>query len=308
MSNQDSTTSTLNISASKVRGKCDLKCAYNFKYTDTTLVAYNRDIFIELSCEPQNTPPVSYNAQQYNVQYMMIISPSIHEYNGNQAPGEFCIIHNPVNGGNDLYVYIPLFESTNSNTGTTLLTEIITDVASSAPSSGESTNLNLSNFTLQDIVPSASFYSYSLNQDNNISNSIVFGLNNGIPLTQDTLSTLTSIINPFPETIPDTELYFNKGGPNLSGSDIGEGIYISCNPTGSSESTTTVVKNNTTNDIASILNNPVFTQVFFGCFLFIVIFAVLSFIFNMLAGKPMQMPSYFTKGKSSSTHTATNTS
>ena len=308
MSNQDSTTSILNITSSNIRGKCDLKCAYNFDYPNTTLVAYNRDIFIEISYEPTNTPPVTYNTEKYNVLYSFIISPSSHEYNGAQVAGEFAILHTPVNGGNDLTVYIPLFQSTNSNTGTTLITEIITDVAASAPSPGETININLSNFTLQDIVPSASFYSYSLDEDNNISNAIVFGLNNGIPLTQETLSTLTSVIEPSPLTIPNTELYFNKGGPNQSGSDIGEGIYISCNPTGSSESTTTVVKNNTTNDIASILNNPVFTQVFFGCFLFIVIFAVLSLIFNMLAGKPMQMPSYFTKGKSSSTHTATNTS
>jgi hypothetical protein len=308
MSNQDSTTSILNITSSNIRGKCDLKCAYNFDYPNTTLVARNAGTAIELTCEPANTPPVTYNTEKYNVFFCFIISPSSHEYNGAQVAGEFAILHTPVNGGNDLVVYIPLFQSTNSNTGTTLITEIITGVAASAPTSGETTNINLSNFTLQDIVPSSSFYSYSLDEDNNISNCIVFGLNNGIPLTQETLSTLTSVIEPYPITIPNTELYFNKDGPNQSGSNIGEGIYISCNPTGSSESTTTVATNQTTNNIASILNNPVFTQVFVGCFLFIVIFAVLSLIFNMLAGKPIQMPSYFTKGKSSSPNTATNSS
>jgi len=307
MSNQESTTSQLNISSSNVSGKCDLKCAYSFKYPNTTLVAYNRNIYIGLTCEPQNTPPVTYNGDQYNVQEILIISPSIHEYNGAQTSGEICISHTPVNGGNDLMVYIPLFESTNSNTGTTLITEIITDVASSAPSEGESTNINLSNFTLQNIVPSTSFYNYTSNEDNNITNNIVYGLNNGIPLTQSTISTLTSIINPFPNNVPNTDLYYNKGGPNLSGSDIGEGIYISCNPTGSSESNTNVeIKNQTTNNIASILNNPIFTQVFFGCFLFIIIFFVLSVVFNMMSGKQMKLPSYLTKG--SSTHTSTTSS
>ena len=304
MSNQESTTSQLNISSSNVSGNCDLKCAYNFKYPNTTLVAYNKNIYILLTCEAQNTPPVTYNSEQYNVQSIILISPSIHEYNGAKAPGEISITHTPENGGNDLIVSIPLFESTNSNTATTLITEIITDVASSAPSEGESTNINLNNFTLQDIVPSSSFYNYTLNEDNNITNNIVYGLNNGIPLTQSTLSTLASIIVQFPSDIPNTDLYYNKGGPNSSGSDIGEGIYISCNPTGSSESNTNVeIKNQTTNNIASILNSPIFTQVFFGCFLFIIIFFVLSVVFNMMAGKQMILPSYLTKGSSTQTST-----
>lgn len=306
MSNQESTTSSLNISSSNVSGNCDLKCAYNFNYPNTTLVAYNRNIFIDLACEPTNTPPVTYNTEKYNVQNIMIISPSLHEYNGNQAPGEICITHTPVLGGIDLVVFIPLYQSTNSNTATTLFTEIITDVASSAPSEGESTNINLSNFTLQDVVPLKPFYSYYSNQEGTKSNAIVFGINNGIPLTQETLTTLTNIITPYPNTVPNTDLFYNKGGPNVSGSGIGDGIYISCNPTGASESTTNVeIKNQTTNNISNVLNNPIFTQVFFGCFLFIIIFFVLSVIFNMMAGKPMKLPSYLTKGRHTSTTTST---
>lgn len=311
MSNQDSTTSQLNISSSNVSGNCDLKCAYNFKYPNTTLVAFNRNIFISLTCEPQNTPPVTYNTEQYTVQNMMIIAPSMHEYNGNPAPGEFCITHTPVLGGNELIVYIPLYESTNSSTATTLITEIITDVASSAPSDGESTNINLNNFTLQNIVPSSSFYSYTTNADgeNAATNNIVYGLNNGIPLTQSTLTTLTSIISAFPETAQSADLYYNKSGPNLSGSGIGEGIYISCNPTGSSETTTNVeIKNQVTNNISNILNNPIFTQVIFGCFLFIIIFFVLSLLFNMMAGKTIKLPSYLTKSSHGTTSTATTSS
>jgi hypothetical protein len=95
-------------------------------------------------------------------------------------------------------------------------------------------------------------------------------------------------------------LYYNKAGPNVTGN-LGEGIYISCNPTGVSESTTNVeVTNTTTNDIANILNSPIFIQVFLGCITFVVIFFIVSVLFNLMSGQKMEMPSYLKPSKTSS--------
>lgn len=297
--------SPLNISGTNVNGTCDSKCAFNFNYSTTSLVATNNGIQISLQVDEQNIPPVTYNTEQYKVAAIVIRSPSMLLYNGNQAPGEIEIMHEPVNGGNILFVFIPLYESTNSTTASNLITEIITNVASSAPSSGEQTTVNISNFTLQDIVPNKPFYSFSFG---NIFSCIAYL--KGISLTQTTLSTLSTIITAGPSSeIPQTELFLNESGPNqkLSGNDE---IYISCNPTGSSEATKTVdYTTTTTNDLTNFINNPQVIQVFVGCLLFIVIFFIVSMIFNFISGKPLQMPSYFqAKASTSSASTTTKTS
>ena len=304
MSTSETTNSPLNITGSNVSGRCDLKCAYNFNYTTTSLVATNYGIQISLQVDEQNVAPVTYNTEQYKVTGIVIRSSSMLLYNGTQAAGEIEITHEPVNGGSQLIVFIPLYESTNSTAATNLITEIITDVASSAPSSGEQTTINLNNFTLQSIVPKRPFYTFSLL--NSTVNCIAYGIKTGIPINQTTLSSLSTIITPTSVSdIPQTELFVNDTGPNMSGSNIGEGIYISCNPTGSSESTTSVeVTNTTTNDLANLINNPVVIQVFVGCLLFIVVFFIISMIFNFIAGKPMQLPSYLTPKKTSTTSTS----
>ena len=296
----------MNITSSAISGECDLKCALNFDYQTTSLVATNNGIQISLQVDNQNTPPVTFNSEQLKAINFTITSQSSFLYNGVQAPGEIGILHESVNGGPILVILIPLYESTNSNSATDLITEIITNVASSAPSDGEQTTINLNNFSLQNIVPEKPFYTYSIGE---VINVVVYGINNGIPLTQSTLSTLSSILTATPLTIfePGTELFYNKLGPNLSGS--GEGIYISCNPTGTSESTTDVqVKNSTTsttNDLGNMFNNPLIVQVFFGCLIFIAIFFFVSLFFNILSGKTFKMPNYLETHKSSAAHTST---
>jgi glyceraldehyde 3-phosphate dehydrogenase len=73
--------------------------------------------------------------------------------------------------------------------------------------------------------------------------------------------------------------------PNSTGAAISEGIYISCQPTGSSEETTEVTqaKTPTTFNISAMLNNPTFQlimEILAGCIAFIILFAVLNFAYN----------------------------
>jgi len=289
----------LNITRSSVSGNCDLKCAFNFNYQTTSLVATNNGMQISLQVDEQNTPPVTYNTEQYKVISFSICSPSSLIYDGNQAPAEIAIEHIPVNGGEQLIVFIPMYASGNSNSATDLITEIISNVSSSAPSSGEQTTINLNNFSLQNIVPSKPFYTFSIG---NVINVIAYGINTGIPLNQSTLTTLSGIIGATPAaSLIGLELFFNAAGPNSSGSDIGDGIYISCNPTGSSETTTPVV--NTKNDISNIINNPMVKQVFVGCLLFIIIFFLISMLFDFISGKKTHIMNSLTAKKPTTTTT-----
>ena len=236
------TNSPINISPQSITGKCDLKCAYNFDYPTTSLVATNEGVILSLKCDNQTNTPVTFNNNKYNVEAMYIFAPSLHLFNGSKAEAEFIIVHNPQSGGSKLSVCIPIVQSGNSSDATNLVSEIIELVSSGAPSINETTTLNISNFTLNNIVPKKPFYNFN---SRILGDCIIYGNTFAIPLSRTTLSTLTSIIQPYNlNDIGDGNLFFNSTGPNQSTSG-GDGIYISCSPTGNSVETTDTTTNNT---------------------------------------------------------------
>ena len=79
---------------------------------------------------------------------------------------------------------------------------------------------------------------------------------------------------------------------------MGDGIYISCQPTGSSEEEMSVSYNKNTStaiDASSMLNNPttlIIVQVIIGCIIFIITFFSLNYAYNYLVSKPIKMPKF----------------
>jgi hypothetical protein len=291
----------INISKQNISGKCDLKCSYNFKYSESNLTAKNNGVYIALTPDTEKVPPVTYNNQKYNVSEISILSPSMHIFNGATVAAEIMIEHTPVQGGSQLSVCIPIISSSDSSTTSNLITEVIQGVSSNAPAANETTNLNISGFTLQNIVPNKPFYSYT---DSNSVDFIVFDINNAIGLSSSTITTLQKIITPFPIPTPGGQLFFNSSGPNTT--KIGEGIYISCQPTGSSEEETAVTydKNVTTYDFTDITNNPtakIIFQIIIGCLLFIVIFMAVSYGYSYVVNGEAKMPNVVQQFKVGST-------
>lgn len=286
MSNQP-----MNISPKNVVGKCDLKCSYAFKYNESNSTAKNNGAFIKLSYESRSVPPVTYNNEKYTVSSIMITSPSLHYFNDKSMPGEIIIEHVPVKGGNNLNVCIPFISSSETSKSSPIITDIIKLVSSSAPSEGDSTDLNISDFNLQNIVPRKSYFAYSTGANDYI----VFGALDAIPLSSNTLTTLQQIIKPFPLTMPTAQLFYNAKGP-VSGLQIGNGLYISCQPTGSSDDETSVTYDKDTSstvDLSSIINSPVFKYIVLivvGCIIFIVIFYGLAAFYSYLSGDEVKLP------------------
>ena len=285
-------TQNIDISPQNVSGKCDLKCAYNFKYSESNSTAKNNGVMIGLSYDNSSVPPVLYNNQKYNVTNILITCPSLHTFNGSQASAEIVIEHSPVTGGGQLFVAIPFSSSSESSTASNLVTEIIQSVATNAPSQGNSTNLSLSDFTLQNVVPNKPFFSYT---DSDKNDWIVFGMLSAIPLSSNTLTTLGQIIKPFPLPMTGNSLFFNSSGPNSSGS-VGDGIYISCKPTGSSEEETAVEysKNTPSYDLSNMMNSPIASliiQIIVGCILFVIVFLMFNYIYSWITTGATKLPS-----------------
>ena len=286
-------TQNINIARDNVEGKCDLKCSYNFKYNESNTTAKNDGIEISLTYDNSNTSPVTYNTQKYNVSKITIMCPSIHTFDGALAAAELCIEHTPVKGGPNLMVGIPIRSSSESSSASNLITEIINNVASNAPASGDSTNLNIQGFTLENIVPKKPFYSYTESES---SEWIVFDNLDAIPLSSSTLEVLGKIIQPFPIPTTGGGLFYNSSGPN-SLDNLGDGIYISCKPTGNSveEIPVEYSKNESTNDLSNIFKNKTFLlifQVIIGCIVFIIILVIASYTINYMTTGESKFPSF----------------
>jgi hypothetical protein len=125
----------MNISESTpyLNGNCDLKCDYSFYYQLSICSIYpNSDnTFLHFTYENNSngTKQVLYNGVEYNVSGILISSPSIHYFDGNQAEAEIIITHHPVLGnGLPLFVSIPITTSQGSipnQKGSKLLNEMI---------------------------------------------------------------------------------------------------------------------------------------------------------------------------------------
>lgn len=278
-------TENINISSTNVKGKCDNKCSYAFKYSESSSTAKNNGVLINLTYDSTSVPPVVYNSEKYIVENINIVSPSIHTFNNVSMPGEIIISHTPQSGGIPLKVCIPFTSSSESSSASQIITDIINKVASNAPSEGNSTNLNM-NFSLQQIVPRKPFFVYTGEYSGGNSDWVVYGELEAIPLSSTTITTLQQIIQAFPIATPGGDLFYNSKGP-ISGLQLGDGIYISCQPTGSSEEETSVEydKNSTSFDFSNIFENPNFKSIIIiiiGCLLLIIIFYGISIFYKYL--------------------------
>ena len=122
----------------------------------------------------------------------------------------------------------------------------------------------------------------------------MFGILDAIPLNSDTISTLQKIIKPFFLPMTGGELFINTSGPNSK--KVGEGIYISCKPTGSSSEGTEVEysKDTPSYDFGNILSNPVtktIFQIIVGVILFIIVFMTFNYIYQWITTGETKIPS-----------------
>jgi len=274
----------VNISHSNIEGKCDLKCSYNFDYTDDNSVANNNGKYILIQPQEMNkTLPVTFNKKKYFVKSSAITNGSSLLYNNKPVDAEITIYHVPENGGKELHVIIPIKSSSETSLGSDEITKVINYVANSAPAIYDKVNIS---FNIQKIIPNKPFVNFS--KDN--VDYIAFMLLDAIPLSSFTLEKFKKIIKPNTYIITDTGgLFLNSSGPNTS-KELSDGIYISCNPTGVSEETeeVTYLKEDISFNIDDAMKNPYFillVQLFFACLVFIIICFLWNLVFKLIDGE-----------------------
>ena len=286
----------IDISIKNISGKCDLKCAYSFKYPNSSCTATNRGEYISIAYDSSSNAPVTYNGVGYNVNEIRIYSPSLHTFNGTHAAAELMIIHASNKGTKPLLVCVPFMEGNTSTKGSSILTSVVNGMSSNAPSEGETASVYIDDFTMDAFVPKKPYFSYTAIQpyqpcvgDVDL---IVFTpvMSSGY-IASGTLHKLNTIISNNSYTIKTGPLlFFNEKGPGTSG--LGGEIYIDCKPIDKSSEETLItqeVPNSSSNisvniDVNTILENPLF-QIIISSLLFVGIILIFTIIVKALSNR-----------------------
>jgi carbonic anhydrase len=265
--------------------KCLEKCAYNFNYPETNLVIQNDGIQITATFADNTiSNPVEYNHAKYNVSKIIITSPSLHKFDNAKVAAELIVEHNPVNGGDKLWVCVPIKVSDSTSL---FISDIINETAKNRPEESIEPFAYNIDFTLQQLIPVKPYYNYygSYGPSDN-GNFIVFDAMNSLTISSYAYSKITgdnSIISP--NNIPmivniqqneTNPLYYNSNGPNLS--KLENEIYIDCKPTGKSGDLVDVVnpKQNVSFGAGYNQNVMFFLKIIIGIFFMIFIFSCIS--------------------------------
>ena len=295
-------TAPIDISMSKITGKCDYKCSYSFSYNNSSCIATNRGDYLSLSYDKSSSPPVLYNSSGYDVQEIRIYIPSLHSYNDSKADGELIIIHSSNTGAKPLLVCIPIKSNNTSSVSGLFFKTVVDTVSDSAPSNGESTTVNIPRYNLSAIVPKKPFFSYSATEPYQPCSSdveyIVFDLLQAhLDMMPETLTKLQSIIESNPYDIKiGPNLFYNETGPGKGSA--GNDIYIDCQPVGESDETTDIVTDTGGSSSSSLsfsdwLNSPT-VKLVLGSLLFIIILYGINNLLKLF--KPVKGGSVKTDG------------
>ena len=228
-------TAPININPN-YKSTCDRLCKFNYEYPQSNLSVLNQGSYLKIGYENSSTPSVIFNNVEMSVNEIRLYRPSLHQYNGNNADAELIIKH--IGNGSNVLVCVPISISASKTASSDLLDTILTNTLSKAPNQGESTQININNFTLNDFVPTASFYSYkgTLPYDpcSGSYNYVVFDKRDGAQISTSAYSNLSKLISKQTTEIKQNEFFYNKTGAveGLNANDLGDDYYLECNPTG----------------------------------------------------------------------------
>jgi carbonic anhydrase len=234
----------VNITSNNV-GSCQLKCDYAFTYGDSNASITNNATYISLSYDQLPQPPVIYNADKYQVREVRIYSPSIHRYEGQQAPAEMLIMHS--SGSRKLIVSIPLVESSSRTKSSRFLDQVADYMRNFTQSSGQTASMGNATWNLNDFVPEKRYFSYSGTAPfppcNNGYEYVVFSTNDNAQasISSNALAAIRSGISNSGIQVQNNTLYYSTNTAKATLDSVSDDIYISCQPVGESDEQTVVV-------------------------------------------------------------------
>ena len=220
--------------------KCSLKCFYFYNYTSSSSCVVVNDTTM-LSVKYDGTGDITYNTATYTPAQIRIFAPSIHKYNGQQALAEIVIEHvSKAASMAGLLVCIPLISTGRKSSASEMLEKII---AGSPEEPNVSESVQVADFNLNRVIPTAPFYTYSgplpykACAPDSIYQYVVFhpARNGAITLDDTAFESLSKLISySYIVATKGTDVFYNPKGTASNGFNGDDQIYIQCNPAGES--------------------------------------------------------------------------
>ena len=128
---------------------------FYYDYGISSCSITNKKTYLEINCFDGINKVGSGLTGDLYVSSVRLYKPSLNSYNGAKADAELIITHS--GGGKNLYVCVPITSTTASGGSTDWFNQII---PFSPPKPNGSKSINVSNFTLNDVIPKATFIIY----------------------------------------------------------------------------------------------------------------------------------------------------
>ena len=229
------TTSTSPINISESAKACSSICNYQYSYALSDCQLANQGDYLSIIAS-QSGNSITFNNTTYSLVAARLYRPSLHTYNGSHTNAELIIVHGG-SGGKNLLVCIPVVTSSGSSKSANFFSAFVPLAPQSA---GGKTSVNVNNWSLNDVIPSAGYYFYQATSPfppcTGIFNFIVFDRSSPAYMAEADLPHLEAVITAqtyVAKAPPASGLFYNSRGTLSEGSSGGDSeIYIDCRPVG----------------------------------------------------------------------------
>jgi len=238
------TNAPINLSTG-ITQQCSSKCNLEYNYGLSSCSVTNKNTYLDiLAYDGNNTINSDMVGQSLTVTGVRMYAPSLNSYNGFKADAELIITH--TGGGKTLYICIPVVTSEKEGLSAKWFSQVMPFLA--GLKKNDSNSINVSNFTLNDVIPKAAFTIYENGtfdfggcaEDNII---ILFHKNVAITMKSKDYRALTKIIVPSsyaPNQSPPKNLQINSVGTTSGpGKKSGgaQGRPMTCTPINNADGT-----------------------------------------------------------------------
>ena len=206
-------TAPINISTA-VNQPCKEKCEFYYDYGNSSCSVVNQSTYLDIKCFNGINSVSSGLTGSLYVTSVRLYRPSLNTYDGFKADAELIITHS--GGGKNFYVCVPVISSEKESSSAKWFSQIIPYSPSEKGGSGKS--VNVSNFSLNSVVPLAPFFIYEGGTfDWGCSSSdimIIFNKNKAINIKNSNYKTLVTLISKHSYSAQATPSYltFNATG------------------------------------------------------------------------------------------------
>ena len=136
--------------------KCKENCSFNFDYNkNSSCVLTNKGDYLEIKTDGTNN--VTYNSQNIKLDDVRLYIPSLHTFDGKYTDAELILKHGA--GGNNVLVSVPIIAKKGTGHSPMFFSKIVPYIPSEK---GETATVNVSNWSLNDVMPAPKtpFYTY----------------------------------------------------------------------------------------------------------------------------------------------------